>query len=312
MGHVIVLGAKGRFGRAAVAAFEAAGWNVTALARSWPAGAGPTRVLLDVTDVAALKQACAGQDVIVNAVHPPYHHWPTAVPRITAAVIAAAQSSGATVMIPGNIYNYGADLPPVLSETTPWVGNTGKGAIRIRMEQAYRDAGIRTIVLRSGDYFEGAKTGNWFEDHIAPKAAQGKLSYPGPRDLPHAWAYLPDMARALVGLAEQRERFDIFEEFGFEGYTLTGDELGALIGQIMDREMRFTRFPWWAVRTTALWSPLMREVLEMRYLWNRAHSMDGRKLRAALPGFVPTPVEVALRAATGADLPHREGIPTPA
>ncbi len=36
MSSVIVLGAKGRFGRAAVAAFTDAGWTVTELARAWP------------------------------------------------------------------------------------------------------------------------------------------------------------------------------------------------------------------------------------------------------------------------------------
>ncbi len=43
----------------------------------------------DVTDRAAIAKACAGHDVIVNAVHPPYPDWAAQVPLITDAVIAA-------------------------------------------------------------------------------------------------------------------------------------------------------------------------------------------------------------------------------
>ncbi|MEO0379533.1 MAG: hypothetical protein AAF252_04640 [Pseudomonadota bacterium] len=204
-------------------------------------------------------------------------------------------------MIPGNVYNYGSKLPEVLREDTPWAGNTKKGSIRIRMENAFRDSGVRTIVLRSGDFFEGQKTGNWLEDHIAAQAPAGKMRYPGPHDLPHAWAYLPDIGRTLLGLAEQRQTFDCFEEFGFGGYTLTGEQLRQLVAQAVGREVRLLPFPWMGLRLMALGSPLMREVLEMRYLWDRAHSVDEAKLRAALQDFVPTPPEEAFRAAMG---PH--------
>lgn len=296
MSSVIVLGAKGRFGRAAVTAFRAAGWRVTALARAWPTPSD-SHVVADALDPAALSRACMGHDVIVHAIHPPYPEWQRLVPIMTDAVIAAARASGATVIIPGNVYNYGTAMPETLTERTPWVGNTGKGDIRIRMEGKFRDSGVRTIVLRCGDFIDTEKAGNWLDTHIAPKAWQGKISYPGPHDVPHAWAYLPDAARAVVGLAEQRDQFAAFETFGFEGYTLTGTELAAAIADVVGRRVRVAGFPWSAVRVMALWSPLMREVLEMRYLWNRAHRLDGSKLRAALPAFVPTPLGEAMQTA---------------
>ncbi|MEM6373030.1 MAG: NAD(P)H-binding protein [Pseudomonadota bacterium] len=298
MASVLVLGAKGRMGRAAVTAFSAAGWDVSAFARDGSAPVPGVRQLTgDVLDVAALTRACADQDVIVNAVNPPYHHWADLLPRITDAVITVARTAGATVMIPGNVYVYGSTLPNVLREDTPWVGNTRKGAIRIRMENAYRDSGVRTIVVRAGDFFEGTKTGNWFEDHIAAQADRGRFRYPGPLDVDHAWAYLPDLARAMVGLAEQRDTCDSYEEFGFAGYTLTGHALAQHVGRAVEQTMRHVGFPWAGLRLMALGSPLMREVLEMRYLWQRPHRVNGAKLTAALPGFVPTPVEEAIERA---------------
>jgi len=300
MSSVIVLGAKGRFGRAAFSAFAAAGWSVTRAGRGL---LGPGCVDVDATDSAALIRACAGHDVIVHAVNPPYHHWADAVPKLTAAVIAAARMSGATVMVPGNVYNYGTSLPTNLTEATPWVVSTRKGGIRIRMEDAFRDSGVRTIVLRGGDFIEAAQTGNWFDSHIAHKVRAGVLTYPGPQDRVHAWAYVPDMARACVALAGRRSEFATFEEFGFTGYALTGEDLAMLVQEVVGRPIRVRGFPWAAVRVAALWSPLMREVLEMRYLWDRPHQIDGTKLRNALPGFIATPAEQAIAEALGHHTP---------
>jgi nucleoside-diphosphate-sugar epimerase len=297
MASVIILGAKGRFGRAAVEAFVAGGWRVTALARSWSGDSTDTpRVTVDVTDHAALTQACMGQDVIVNAVNPPYPAWSVQIPKITAAVLAAARASGATVMIPGNVYNYGHPMPPVVTEQSPWAAKTRKGGIRIRMENTFRDSDVATIVLRGGDFLEPARTGNWFDTHIAAKAWQGKMTYPGPRDIDHAWAYLPDMARALVGLAERRSSFARFEEFGFGGFTLTGDALIGAVEAATGRKMRVSRMPWPILRIMGLFSAQIREVLEMRYLWTVAHGIDDAKLRAALPGFRQTPLPDAIAA----------------
>ena len=96
---VIILGAKGRFGRAAVGAFSAAGWQVRGFARSWndvPTTPGFAPIAGDAFDAAALNHAAQGCDVIVNALNPPYPSWSRDLPRLTASVLHAAKSSGAT------------------------------------------------------------------------------------------------------------------------------------------------------------------------------------------------------------------------
>jgi hypothetical protein len=46
---------------------------------------------------------------------------------------------------------------------------------------------------------------------------------PGRRDLPRAWADLPDLARAFVAAAPAHATLAPFEELRFEGRTLAGD-----------------------------------------------------------------------------------------
>jgi hypothetical protein len=54
--------------------------------------------------------------------------------------------------------------------------------------------------------------------------------------------------------------------------------------------------PWPVFRVMAWVLPLWREILEMRYLWETPHGLDGRALARWLPGFRATPLPVALRA----------------
>lgn len=278
---VLVLGANGTFGGAAAKAFADAGWDVLRFNRA--TDDLPTRA----------KQV----DVIVNGWNPQgYRNWDTEVPRITAEVIDAARASGATIVIPGNVYNFGAAPGPWL-ETTPQEAHTRKGRIRIDMERTYRaatESGVRTIVLRAGDYMARDSKSSWLNQVIAARVNRGKFTYPGNREIDHAWAYVPDMARAAVALAERRKSLPAFAAVSFPGYTLTGKEVKEHLEAITGRVLRVARFPWWAMELAAPFWTLGREMREMRYLWETSHSLDGAQFRELVPDFRPTSVRAAL------------------
>ena len=304
-GNILIVGAKGRFGRAAITAFFDAGWNVRAFARSWenqtlPAGVGLTTG--NAFDTAALANAAQGCEVIVNALNPIYTHWRRDLPRLTFSVIQAARMSGATVMLPGNVYNYGEGMPETLDEGTPHRPTSRKGRLRMEMEHSYAKAaslGMQTIILRAGDFIGRETTGNWFDSQIAAKVGEGKVMYPGPLDRVHSWAYLPDIARAMVGLAEKRGELAKFEQFGFPGFGLTGQQLIDALQRVSGRTLQINGFPWPLVRISGLFVPLMRELVEMSYLWRTSHAISGGKLAACLPDFKATPLDVAIADAIG-------------
>lgn len=140
-GSVIVLGANGRLGLACVKAFHDEGWNVAALARSAHKSdrlEHVNYVIGDALDAAQLTRAVQGYDVIINAINVPFGEWADITPKLTEAVAVVAASTGATVVVPGNIYHYGADMPTVLSETTHANPTTRLGKVRLTMERAYQ------------------------------------------------------------------------------------------------------------------------------------------------------------------------------
>jgi len=303
--EVLVVGANGRIGRWSVDAFLDAGWKVRAFVRTGVSGrvrGGVTVFEGDAFDAEAVSAASEGVAVIVNALNPPYERWQEEVPKITQSILRAAEASRATVILPGNVYNYGDGMPPVLREDTPRLPTTRKGRLREEVEEAYRQAsarGIQTIVLRAGDFIERSATGNWFDTYVANKVEKGIVTYPGPLDRVHAWAYLPDLARAMVGLAEVREDLGAFEMIGFGGFSLTGRELVETMERALGRSLKVKRFPWGMVRLMSAFSAPMREVVEMRYLWEVPHGIDGKKLGRILPDFRPTTCVTAIHEALG-------------
>ena len=295
-GSALILGSTGRFGRAAATAFRAAGWKVTEWRRpDLGAAAMPSVIRGDLTNRDALHRA-AEVDVIVNALNPAYTDWEVDLSWMNAAVIDAAKAMGATVLIPGNVYNYGQNLPPRLSAATPHIGDHKKARQRIEMEAAYRSNGVKTIILRGGDFIDTAPGDNWFEGQMMAKVAKGKVVYPGPTNLKHTWAFLPNMARAAEMLAARRGTLPEFADIGFPGYALTGDELMDLIERAAGRPLKRGGMPWFVLNIMGLFNPLIREVAAMRYLWNRPHGIEAAEFDRVLPDFQPTEPIDAVRA----------------
>ena len=308
---VLILGANGRFGAAVAQAFDAAGWRVLAQVRRAAAPGLPaasTLVRAPLADTAALLREAAGASVVVHAVNPAYTRWDAeALPALRQS-LAVARGLRAHAMLPGNVYNFGAQMPALLRADTPHAPTTRKGEIRVAMEAELRrhaeQHGLRATVLRAGDFF-GAGSGNWFDLAITKQLGAGKLVYPGPLDVPHAWAYLPDLARAVVAVAAQPADASPpgLRDLPFPGHTLTGAQLlagieraaGAL-GIAPRGGWRHGGMPWGVIRMVGSVYPLWRELARMAYLWRVPHALDGSAL-AAVPGLAPaTPIDDALRA----------------
>lgn len=297
MQTVLVLGAAGRLGRVVAGQFARRGWRVRGLVRHVPDPAeagGVEWIGGDARSAADLVHAVDGVDVIVNAVNPPFSEWDPAALEVADAVIAAMRTSGATHLFPGNVYNYGWPLPEVLDETLPQRPSTRKGRIRVEAERRYREAsdcrGLRTIVLRAGDYYGGSGRGSWFDLVLAGRLARGRMTYPGPLDLPHAWAYLPDLAAVFEMLARKREAFGGFETFHFPGHTVTGAQMHAAFEAVLGRPVTADRLPWRTMRLAAPFVRQWRELTELAYLWHMPHRLDGAKLEMVLGPMPQTPL----------------------
>ena len=302
---LVVLGADGRLGHAVLREAAARGLRAVAVTRSGTLRRPVEGVAIrgaDGLDRDALNAACAGADAIFNGLNPPYTAWEREALPMARNVVGAARASGALHLFPGNLYPLGDALAPRTLPGAPHEPVERKGRVRAEMEAMFaaeRANGVRTTVLRAGDFFGGSIPGSWFDLSVAAKVDRGAMTYPGPTDLPHAWAYLPDLARAFVALAE-RAGDDVPGELLFPGHAPTGAELHAALERVTGRRLTLGAVPWPMLCLMGLVRPMMREVAAMRWLWRRPHALDGAALEAAIGPIPHTPLDGALRASLAA------------
>ena len=306
----LVLGATGGIGGEMVRQLLAAGWQVRALSRGEPPSPrndGVTWLRGDAMAGADVLAASAGCSVIVHAVNPPgYRDWDKLVLPMLDNTIAAAQAQGATIVLPGTVYNYGDDAFPVLTEESPQHPATRKGAIRVeleaRLERAASAGKARVLIVRAGDFF-GPHAGNsWFaQGLVKPGQPVRSITYPGKQGIGHQWSYLPDVARTMVALLAMRDslppfaRFHLAGHWDHDGRQMT-DAIARVVAQATGGTPRVKAFAWWLMALAAPFVVTLRELREMRYLWQTPVRMDNAKLLAALGHEPHTPLEAAVKA----------------
>jgi nucleoside-diphosphate-sugar epimerase len=309
-GRILVLGAAGKLGLAAAEGFRDAGWVVVSLVRPGTgarAARGTQVVEAHALDRTIVTEAARDADVVLDALNPPVTGWDVLALPLAYAAIDAAEKSGATLLFPGNLYNYGKGLPAVIDETTPMQPTARKGSIRVLMEQRIREAterGMRAVVLRAGDFF-GAGRGSWLDLVIVKDLPSGTLTFPGPFELMHEWAYVPDLAQALVRRAEKRAGLSAFETFGFPGHAVTGQEFLDAVAQATPVTVTAKRLSWWMVHALSPFMKVSRELSEIAYLWHAPHRIAGDKLRSVIGEVPHTPLKEAVRHALQELAPER-------
>lgn len=291
---VLIVGVAGRFGRQSALAMRDAGWHVRGFARSAEKAScieGVEPCVGDIMDPVSLRKAAAGVDVIVQAANPPYQLWNTQLVKMNQAVIDVAVSVEATVVVPKNVYIFGKK-GGVWSEDTPHVASHALAEIRMAMEAAYKKAAVDhdlpVLALRMGDFIDGPKhrpSGNWFEDHITKAVMTGDFTYPGPMDRDHAWAYLPDAARAVVDILNVPNAVVGHLDINFPGWVLTGTSMKAAIEHAVGKPLKRKEMPWVPMHVIALWSAPLRNVVSLRYLWNVPHRLSSNRFDRLMPNF---------------------------
>lgn len=275
---ILILGSSGRFGRHMGEQLRAQGYQVRGFDRTQD----------------DLATAVAQSDIVVNGWNPKYQHWFRDVMPLTRNLISALKTHNRPLIMAGNVYGYGENPNAPWGPSSDQMAINPMGKLRIEMETAIRDAGIKTLILRSGDYLDTTASGNWFDSFIAPPAVKGHLSYPGNPNARHAWGFLPDVARAGAILVDMLHDLPQWTDLPIAGYGVTGHEMAGSVGRVLGRSVVAKPMSWTPIQIASPFWPLGRRLLEMRYLWSHDHVLDDAPLRQILPDFTMTPLDQAL------------------
>ncbi|MCY7342473.1 MAG: NAD-dependent epimerase/dehydratase family protein [Pseudonocardia sp.] len=248
---------------------------------SGPDLSGVERVAADAADADRLTDLSRGAAVIYNCANPPYHRWTTDWPPIAAALLAAAESSGAVLVTMSNLYGYGPVDSP-MTENTPLRSAPGtKGAVRNRMwldALAAHDAGrIRVTEARASDFYgPGIRGTGHLGDQFVPRLLAGRKPRiaQGDPDAPHSWTNVGDVARTLIRLGGDERAWGRAWHVPTDR-ALSVRQVATQMAKVAGvRDPGVQVLPRLAIRLGGLAVPFLRELPEVRYQFAAPFVMD--------------------------------------
>lgn len=294
----VVLG-KGPVGSTLTDRLVAAGHDVRVLSRS--GGTSTDRVehvALDASDAAALTAAARGADVLYNCANPPYHRWVEQWPPVAAALLTAAEATGAVLVVMSNLYVYGPVEGP-MTEDLPLAAPGTKGRVRVAMwERAlarHRAGALRMTEARASD-FVGPRVvaGGYLGERAVPRVLAGKaVQHIASPDQPHSWTSVTDVARTLEVLGADERAWGRAWHVPTAPPVTYREAVHGLCRAAGVPPVRVTQLPHLALRAAGLVIPVLRELEETRYQLTRPYVLDSSAATATF-GLEPTPLEQTL------------------
>ncbi|MER6298197.1 NAD-dependent epimerase/dehydratase family protein [Kitasatospora sp. NPDC001539] len=244
-------------------------------------GSGPEhplvhRVAADATDTHRLAELTRGARTLYQCAMPPYDRWPELFPTLGAAVLTAAERSGADYVMLGNVYAYGpADGP--LTEDRPLAPTTAKGRVRAELWQRALDAHtagrVRVAEVRAADFLGPGALSPFSLLTAGPLLAGAPAAHLGDPTTPHSWTYTGDAARTLRAAADS-------ETWGRAWHVPSTShapaaELAAQLARAAGRPLpELPALDRAALAELGRTDPVVAELVEMLYLYDRPALLD--------------------------------------
>ncbi|GIH12668.1 NAD-dependent epimerase/dehydratase family protein [Rugosimonospora africana] len=293
--HVVV--GAGPIGSATAKLLLARGERVRMVTRRGTGVDGVEAIAADAGDAARMRELTDGAEAIYNCANPPYHRWSVEWPPIAAALLGAAEHSGAVLATTSNLYGYGPVREP-MTERTPLRAGSVKGRVRAQMWRdalAAHEAGrVRAVEVRASDYV-GAGSKTLFSEFVLPRVLAGRVArVPVDLDAPHTVTYVGDVARLLVAVAGDERGWGRPWHVPSEeprSMRWLAAEAARLAGV---GPVRLRPAPYAVLWALGLFDRNAREVREVHYQFTAPFVMDSSEATARF-GITPTPVVDALR-----------------
>ncbi|NJQ01118.1 NAD-dependent epimerase/dehydratase family protein [Streptomyces zingiberis] len=264
---------------------------------------GIEHVAVDVRDSERLAGAVRGADAIYGCAAPPYPRWADEWPAMAASIGAAAEASGAVLVMLGNLYGYGP-VDGVITEDLPLAATDRKGRVRAAVwehaRELHEQGRIRAVEVRASDFFgPGVTDGGHLAGRVMPRLLRGKpVSTLGDPDAPHSWTYLPDVARALTEVAGEERAWGRAWHIPTAPALSVREMAGRLAAEAGTGPVAVRGLPPAVLGVASLFSPLLRELKDIRYQFDRPFVVGTSAYEAAF-SVRATPVDEQIKATVG-------------
>lgn len=250
----------------------------------------------DAMDLQKLKSLAADKDFVFHGINYPYDKWVDNMPRVTQYCIDAASQNNATIIFPGNIYEFG-NVDTIMDDMVPHP-TTKKGKIRLQLfemlKNATNEGKCKVIFMRLPDFF-GPNVVNGITERIFGHAVKKKtMNWLIRSDIPHQFVYTPDAAAMMYKICQNPKR-DSFTLYNYSSFIVPSiNEFAGIIASQSGCPAKVQNLPKFVMNIMGWFMPVMKELRENYYLFENAVNLNDDKIRKDYPGFKHTSLEDAV------------------
>lgn len=213
--------------------------------------------------------------------------WPVLIKNVTEACIRHRSR----LVFFSNVYAIGGDNVKHITEESPVSPVSKKGKIRASVENHIADqvekGALKAIIARSPDFFSSMIDQSVLMNMVYKNLAAGKKArWFCNADMIHTFGYTHDLARGTAILGNTTDAFDRIWNLPTDLQALTGRQWVELFASEMNEKNRLMVMPGWAVKSLGLFIPILDELHEMLYQFDRDYYFDSAKFTSRF-NFIP-------------------------
>jgi nucleoside-diphosphate-sugar epimerase len=255
----------------------------------------------DLSDPDQVEKAVAGSAIVYLLVGFDYNLkvWRERWPRLMRSAIDACIRHKAKLVFFDNVYLYDQDSLSHMTEAAAIRPPSKKGEVRREIAemlmQAAQAGKLQALIARSADFYGPGNGKSFLLEVVYKNLKKGKkANWFMDTDKRHSFTFTPDAAKATALLGNTGDAYNQVWHLPTDPQALTGREMAALFAREMGGPAGVSVLPMWLLKALGLFMPIMREMPEMMYQYDRDYIFDSGKFTARF-GIAATPYAQGVR-----------------
>ena len=255
----------------------------------------------DLTNPQMVEKAIEGSGVVYLVVGLDYNTnvWREEWPKLMRATIASCVKHKARLVFFDNVYLYDVKSIGHMTEDSPINPSSKKGMVRKEIAEMIMNevkaGSLTALIARAPDFYGPDNEKSVLIETVYKSVKKGKRpTWFIDATKKHSYIYTPDAAKATAILGNTPEAYNQVWHLPTDKNTFTGQEWVALFNKEMNTSKKVMVLPMFMLKVLGVFVPLMREMPEMMYQYDRDYFFDSSKFNKHF-NFTPTTYEMGVK-----------------
>jgi len=255
----------------------------------------------DLINPDKVMEAVKGSEVTYLTVGFPYETkvWQSTWPVVMRNTIDACKKHGSKLVFFDNVYLYDPEQIEHMTEETMVGPASKKGKVRAEivkmLEREMANHTLKATIARAADFYGPGNDKSFLMMSVFDNIKKGKkANWLGSVKFKHSFTFTPDAGKATAMLGNSEDAYGETWHLPTAKNPPTGDEWIAAIAKEMKAEPKSQVAGKVLLRIMGLFIPIMGELVEMLYQYDRDYVFDSSKFENQF-GMKPTPYDEGIR-----------------